>query len=246
MQRQRIDIEQAPDAAVLELNVPGAAWPSGADAQSDYRLDRTTWLRALVDGNYDARKRVFDAVLATMLLVVLAPFLLAIALAVTHSTGGPALFRQRRHGRNRTVFEVLKFRTMAGSDDDPGTAQWRVDDSRITKIGRFLRVRGLDELPQLVNVIKGEMSLVGPRPHPVAMDEHYDAALPGYSRRFDVLPGISGLAQVRGYRGPVVDISDMEKRLSSDIEYTRRRSLLFDFIILIRTGATLLAASRGR
>jgi lipopolysaccharide/colanic/teichoic acid biosynthesis glycosyltransferase len=151
------------------------------------------------------------------------------------------LFRQARYGRHKATFEVLKFRTMTGSDSEPCVGQ-PPDDVRVTAVGRFLRVRGLDELPQLLNVLKGDMSLIGPRPHATTMDDHFEATLPGYARRFEVLPGISGLAQVRGHRGPIGDRASIEKRLESDIEYVERRSLLFDLALLARTGVTFLAS----
>jgi putative colanic acid biosynthesis UDP-glucose lipid carrier transferase len=232
------EIEQSYEATAIELSIPASRDAGGWEvAASSGGLAR---LRADIPDSYDATKRAFDLTLATLLLVVLFPLLLLIAASIAISSPGPALLRQRRHGRHKTIFEMFKFRTMtAGDKMDEG---WREEKERVTRIGRFLRITGLDELPQLVNVIRGDMSLIGPRPHVVAMDDHFEAILFGYSRRYDALPGISGLAQVRGHRGPIVEMSDIEKRLSSDLEYIRRRGMVLDLLILVRTLAALVAS----
>ena len=191
--------------------------------------------------SYNLCKRTVDVALAASLLVVLLPLLLAIGLAIRLTSAGPALFRQERYGRRWKKFQVMKFRTMTVAE--PTTrASLLTDAGRITRFGHFLRQTGLDEIPQLVNVIRGEMSLIGPRPHPLALDDFYDKVLPGYSRRFEVLPGVSGLAQVRGHRGPINEPSNMEKRLASDIEYVDRRSLWLDLMLIFDSGLILASA----
>jgi putative colanic acid biosynthesis UDP-glucose lipid carrier transferase len=154
-------------------------------------------------------------------------------LAFTSSEG--VLFRQRRYGLDGREFVVYKFRTMTCSDDGDRVEQAARDDPRVTPFGRLLRRYSLDELPQLFNVLEGTMSLVGPRPHAVAHNEQYRRLIDGYMMRHKVLPGLTGLAQVRGCRGRTATIDEMRRRLEFDLEYLRRWSLLLDFKILLRT-----------
>jgi len=145
------------------------------------------------------------------------------------------LFRQRRHGYNHQIIRVFKFRTLTVMEDGEQIRQAVPDDERITRIGRFLRRTSLDELPQLINVITGDMSLVGPRPHALAHNDHYAKLLEGYARRHRVKPGITGWAQINGYRGPTTDPELMRKRMEHDLYYIEHWSFWLDMEILMRT-----------
>jgi exopolysaccharide biosynthesis polyprenyl glycosylphosphotransferase len=168
-------------------------------------------------------------------MVFLAPVLLAAALAVKLDSPGPVIFRQRRIGINGRPFVIYKFRTMSVVEDGPQIAQARRDDPRVTRVGRLLRPSSIDELPQLFNVLKGEMSLVGPRPHAVSHDDDYGAVIPDYALRRRVRPGITGWAQVNGLRGETTTIEEMEKRVAMDLWYIDNWSLLLDLRIAWRT-----------
>lgn len=180
-------------------------------------------------------KRLMDLVGAAGLLVALAPLMLAVAAAVKASSPGPVLFKQRRYGLDGAEIRVFKFRSMTVMEDGNEIKQASQDDDRVTRVGRFLRRSSLDELPQLFNVLRGEMSLVGPRPHAVAHNEQYRSMIEGYMIRHKVMPGITGLAQVNGYRGETQQLSAMESRVHYDLEYMRTWSLWLDFKILLRT-----------
>jgi Undecaprenyl-phosphate glucose phosphotransferase len=180
-------------------------------------------------------KRIFDVVVASLLLIVAAPMLGIIALLIKLGSKGPVLFRQRRHGFNQHEFRVFKFRTMNTLDDGDVIRQATRGDGRVTGIGRILRATNFDELPQLFNVIKGEMSLVGPRPHAVAHNNSYEERIRLYARRHNVKPGITGWAQVRGYRGETNSIQKMRDRVEHDHFYIDHWSLLFDIKIMIMT-----------
>jgi putative colanic acid biosynthesis UDP-glucose lipid carrier transferase len=153
---------------------------------------------------------------------------------------GPVLFRQPRHGSDGQVFDVLKFRTMRVTEAD-APRQARRDDPRVTRPGRFLRRTSLDELPQLVNVLAGDMSLVGPRPHPVALNHEFAGRIHAFMQRHRVKPGITGWAQVHGYRGETDTLEKMQKRFEYDLYYIEHWSLGLDLKILLRT----LTALRG-
>ncbi|HJR69765.1 MAG TPA: undecaprenyl-phosphate glucose phosphotransferase [Gammaproteobacteria bacterium] len=180
-------------------------------------------------------KRVSDAAAATLGLVLLAPLLLLIAVGVKASSPGPVLFKQRRYGLDGKEFVVYKFRTMTCLEDGDVVNQAVRNDPRTTKLGAFLRNYSLDELPQLVNVIQGRMSLVGPRPHAVAHNELYRKLIRGYMIRHKVRPGITGLAQVRGLRGETDSVAKMRARIECDLEYLRNWSLALDVWILVKT-----------
>jgi putative colanic acid biosysnthesis UDP-glucose lipid carrier transferase len=203
-------------------------------------------LPANLDGAWFKRfpgKRAFDIVIASTLLVLLFPLLAAIAVLIRATSHGPALFIQRRNGYAKRQFGMLKFRTMYVLEDGFNAIQCARQDKRVTRIGRWLRRMSLDELPQLVNIIKGEMSLVGPRPHPVVLDRQYAALISDYDNRFQTPPGITGLAQVLGFRGPTETVQDMEQRILADLTYVDKISLLLDLKILI---CTLPALVRSR
>jgi putative colanic acid biosynthesis UDP-glucose lipid carrier transferase len=183
-------------------------------------------------------KRLIDIVGAGAGLVILLPLLALIALAIALDSKGPIMFRQRRSGLHGRIFMIYKFRTMTVLEDGADVTQATRGDNRVTELGKFLRRASLDELPQLVNVLKGEMSLVGPRPHAVAHDQYYAQMMPNYHLRFHAKPGITGRAQVAGFRGEVHDISHMQGRLHRDLEYIENWSLAMDVHILILTVTT--------
>jgi putative colanic acid biosynthesis UDP-glucose lipid carrier transferase len=185
-------------------------------------------------------KRVSDVVVATLILLITAPLLIAIAAAIKLSSPGPAIFRQRRYGLNGEEITVYKFRTMRVMEDGGAIVQATKDDPRTTRIGRFLRRYSLDELPQLVNVLQGRMSLVGPRPHAVAHNEMYRKLIKGYMIRHKVRPGITGLAQVNGLRGETRTVEQMEARVRYDLEYLRNWSVGLDLQILAKTAIRVL------
>jgi putative colanic acid biosysnthesis UDP-glucose lipid carrier transferase len=180
-------------------------------------------------------KRTSDLLLATLILLLAMPVMLAIAVGVALTTPGSIIFKQRRYGLDGQQITVYKFRSMSTSDDAGTIKQAQLHDPRITPFGRFIRRYSLDELPQLVNVIQGRMSLVGPRPHAVAHNEEYRRLIKGYMIRHKVAPGITGLAQIRGYRGETKTIEQMRARVESDLEYLRRWSLALDLKIIAVT-----------
>jgi putative colanic acid biosysnthesis UDP-glucose lipid carrier transferase len=185
-------------------------------------------------------KRIIDIALALTVLVVALPLLLALAALVRLSSSGPVIFKQRRYGLDGREIMVYKFRTMSVIEDGPNIIQASRADPRITGVGRFMRRYSLDELPQLLNVLQGHMSLVGPRPHAVAHNEEYRKLIKGYMLRHKVPPGITGLAQVNGCRGETSRVEDMQARIDYDLEYLRHWSPLLDFKILFWTAVRLL------
>jgi exopolysaccharide biosynthesis polyprenyl glycosylphosphotransferase len=186
-------------------------------------------------------KRIADVLLASLALLTLLPILCLVALAIKLDSRGPILFCQRRGGLDGRPFSILKFRTLNVLEDGDTIRQITRDDSRITRVGRFLRRTNLDELPQLINVIMGHMSLVGPRPHALAHDKMYGRILPNYSARFAVRPGITGWAQVNGARGPTPNPADMQRRLDYDIWYVEHWTLRLDAWIIAATAIAMLA-----
>ena len=182
-------------------------------------------------------KRCFDLILTSIGVVVISPLLLLIAIAVKLSSSGPILYKQVRYGLDGKPFQCFKYRTMRvlDSPDQTIVKQATADDPRITPFGRFLRRWSLDELPQVFNVLCGDMSLVGPRPHAVQHNEIYRKLIPGYMQRHAYKPGITGLAQVSGWRGETRTVSDMENRIYADLTYQRDWSLFLDIKILIKT-----------
>ena len=184
-------------------------------------------------------KRSSDIVLALLMLLTALPTMCLIALAIKFTSTGNVIFKQRRYGLDGAEIVVYKFRTMIVSEDGEKVVQASRHDTRITPIGRLLRRYSLDELPQLINVLQGRMSVVGPRPHAVAHNEEYRKLISGYMVRHKVAPGITGLAQVNGCRGETNKIDEMEKRIHYDLEYLRSWSLGLDLKILLRTVTTL-------
>lgn len=193
----------------------------------DYR-----WANRPVGG---AKKRFVDFIVSTAALAVLAAPFLIIALLIRLDSPGPVFFRQARTGFRGRTFTILKFRTMRADAERAAPVQARPGDARITGVGRFLRATSLDELPQLLNVLWGDMSIVGPRPHALAHDRVFYGVNPEYPRRFLARPGITGLAQVAGARGRTATAAQVEARLRYDFEYIENWSLWRDFIIMLRT-----------
>jgi Undecaprenyl-phosphate glucose phosphotransferase len=182
-----------------------------------------------------AAKRAFDLAAATAGLLVIAPLLLTISLAVWIESPGPVLFRQRRGGFNGRSFHILKFRTMRVMEDGPTIIQATSNDHRLTRIGRWLRRFSVDELPQLINVLRGDMSLVGPRPHALAHDVQYSRLISNYPYRHHVRPGITGWAQVNGFRGETPTVDKMKQRVELDLWYATNWSFWLDLRILFWT-----------
>lgn len=189
-------------------------------------------------------KWLFDKFFAFVALVVLSPIMAAVALAIRLDSKGPALFRQKRYGFNNELIEVFKFRSMYTEQADVGAGRLVTkDDSRVTRVGRFIRRTSLDELPQLFNVLRGEISLVGPRPHALqakAADQLYNDVVDGYFARHKVKPGITGWAQVNGWRGETDTQEKIQKRVEHDLYYIENWSAFFDLYILLRTPFALL------
>jgi undecaprenyl-phosphate galactose phosphotransferase/putative colanic acid biosynthesis UDP-glucose lipid carrier transferase len=185
-------------------------------------------------------KRAFDVVIASSALIILWPTLILAAIAIKLDSAGPACFRQRRTGFDGLEFTIYKFRTMTTLEDGPHVVQAKPGDQRITRVGAFLRSSSIDELPQLYNVLRGDMSLVGPRPHAVSHDEQYQRLISGYSFRFHVRPGLTGWAQVNGLRGETARLADMEKRIAFDLWYINNWSFGLDLWILARTAIEVL------
>lgn len=193
--------------------------------------------RAPVGGIF---KRGCDIAASVLLLVLLSPLLAIICGLIVAETRGSPFFLQRRGGFRGKVFLVYKFRTMTVCDDGKAVEQARQNDSRVTRIGAFLRRTSLDELPQLFNVLKGEMSLIGPRPHAVAHDRRFLGLDPRYRARWRALPGITGLAQVSGSRGLLETPEALQRRVELDLRYIEHWSPLMDAWILLRTALLVL------
>ena len=200
-------------------------------------------------GAHTAVKRLMDIGIGTLALIGLSPILAIVALMIKKDSPGPILFKQPRHGFNNRVFNVYKFRSMRNDQADLKAAQQTVaGDARVTKIGRFIRKTSIDELPQLLNVIKGEMSLVGPRPHAVGMrTEGKDSMelVAEYAHRHKVKPGMTGWAQINGSRGPLHNGDDVARRVELDVDYIERSNAIFDLYIMLKTLPVLLGDSEN-
>jgi putative colanic acid biosynthesis UDP-glucose lipid carrier transferase len=193
-----------------------------------------------VQGMSGVWKQVFDVVLATLVLATIWPILLGIALAIKATSPGPVLFKQRRYGLHGEEILVYKFRTMTVCEDGSIVEQATKQDRRITRLGAFLRRMSLDELPQILNVLEGKMSFVGPRPHAVAHNEAYRKLINGYMIRHKVRPGITGWAQVNGLRGETSSVEKMQVRVQYDLDYLKNWSLWLDVRIIARTALIIL------
>lgn len=180
-------------------------------------------------------KRVFDILASSAILLAISPVLVAVALMIKISSPGPIIFKQRRYGIDGEPFWVYKFRTMSVCEDTGVITQATQNDARVTQLGAVLRKTSLDELPQLFNVLNGSMSIVGPRPHAIAHNEHYRKIIRGYMWRHKVKPGITGWAQINGYRGETDTLDKMEHRIIYDISYLKNWSLWLDLTIIFKT-----------
>ncbi|SNB79893.1 putative colanic acid biosysnthesis UDP-glucose lipid carrier transferase [Arboricoccus pini] len=245
MATDSLDMDRA--AAVNRQGATGYVNNRPSHASADHSKIIRHWR----DRSWIARlsKSTMDRGVALVSLIFLAPLLLTIAVLVKLSSPGPALFKQSRHGLDEKPFQVLKFRTMyvetcAGGAADKVVQAQRVDP-RITPLGRFLRRSSLDELPQLINVLRGEMSLVGPRPHAISHDVHYSSLIPHYRLRHNMMPGITGLAQVKGFRGGTETLESMERRIDLDLEYIQNWSLALDVKIMVMTLFTTINDSNA-
>jgi exopolysaccharide biosynthesis polyprenyl glycosylphosphotransferase len=187
-----------------------------------------------------AASRVLDVTIAAIAIILLLPVLAAVVLAIRLDSAGPVIFRQRRAGQGGRMFSILKFRSMHVMEDGAHIQQAMQGDARITRVGRILRASSLDELPQLFNVLWGEMALVGPRPHALAHDEYYSARISNYRVRHLVKPGITGWAQVQGLRGATITLADMQARITHDAWYVAHKNIWLDLVILARTPLEVL------
>ncbi len=186
-------------------------------------------------------KRMFDIAVSGTALVLLSPLFAAVAIAIKWTSPGPVLFRQDRHAYNRAPFKIYKFRTMLVGSDAGEFQQTRRNDPRVTSIGAFLRRTSIDELPQLLNVLKGDMSIVGPRPHAIAHDNIFEHRIDQYARRHNIKPGITGWAQVNGFRGETDTEEKMRGRVEHDLAYLDHWSLMLDIKIIVMTALSLKA-----
>jgi putative colanic acid biosysnthesis UDP-glucose lipid carrier transferase len=180
-------------------------------------------------------KRMLDLALAIPAVLLLSPLFLVIALLIIADSAGPVFFRQWRSGTAGRTFEILKFRTMRVMEDGAEVKQAIAGDPRTTRVGRILRRYSLDELPQLFNVVTGDMSLVGPRPHAKAHDAYYGERVSDYTHRFAVKPGMTGWAQINGHRGPTPTLDLMQIRIDHDVWYVKNASFALDLKILLKT-----------
>ena len=179
-------------------------------------------------------KRIFDIIFALMALVLLLPLWVVLAIWIGATSPGGIFFPQRRTGLHGREFNLLKFRPTR-INDIADEAQAGTNDPRVTAVGRLLRKSSLDELPQLINVLRGDMSIIGPRPHMLKHTEYYSRLIPDYMRRHEMRPGLTGYAQIKGFRGPTPRLEDMENRVRADLEYIDRFSLWLDLKIFFLT-----------
>jgi sugar transferase (PEP-CTERM system associated) len=190
-------------------------------------------------------KHAFDVGVSAIVLIVTLPVMLAAALAILLETGKPILYRQKRVGENGKAFEILKFRSMRVDAEKDGVARWaRKDDDRVTRVGRFLRLTRIDELPQLVNVLRGDMSFVGPRPERPPFVTEISRNVPAYATRHSVKPGITGWAQIRYPYGASVE--DAKQKLQFDLYYVKNHSLFLDLVIMFQTAQVVLFGKGAR
>ena len=231
--KYNIDIIWAPDIFSLHLLNPSVKEMAGVPLVS---LSETP----LIAGGPAFIKTIIDKVFSIIGLILLGPLLALIALLIKLNSAGPVIFKQKRHGWDGRVIDVWKFRSMYIHKIQYGDIQQAtIDDPRITPVGRWLRRTSLDELPQLINVVRGEMSLVGPRPHAIEHNSYYSDKVGAYLARHRIKPGITGLAQINGCRGETDTLDKMKRRIEYDLEYINHWSPWVDIKILIRTPLSL-------
>lgn len=180
-------------------------------------------------------KHVFDKLIAIAALICLSPLLVLVSLLIKLDSKGPIIFKQNRNGLNNHTFKVWKFRTMRVMENGSDVKQAKKHDVRVTRIGNFLRKSSIDELPQLINVLLGDMAIVGPRPHPVALNDRFRPLIENYDQRCAMKPGLTGLAQIHGHRGPTETVEQMRNRIECDIQYIENWSLWSDAKIILAT-----------
>lgn len=190
--------------------------------------------------NASPAKRAIDVVASTCALFLCLPLFFLVAIMIRLDSPGPVFFWQSRRGLHGKPFKILKFRTMTVLEDGAVVRQARRGDSRVTRVGRWLRSSSIDELPQLLNVLRGEMSLVGPRPHALAHDDYYSQLIGDYNARQQVKPGITGWAQVNGARGETPELGQMRRRIELDLWYVRHSTVLLDLKIIVITAVKIL------
>lgn len=195
-------------------------------------------------GARDPLKRAMDILVAGSALLFFAPLLVLVAVLIKLESPGPVMFRQSRGGLNGQAFTILKFRSMRCQENDAKVVQAKRDDDRITTVGKIIRKTSIDELPQLINVLRGDMSIVGPRPHALAHDDEYGALIANYHLRFRTRPGLTGFAQIKGLRGGT-SLEAMTARVEADNEYIERWTLGGDIKILLMTVPHLLMAENA-
>lgn len=235
LQRQNVDLIWVPDIFALDLLNPGVREISGMPLIS---LSETP----LNSGAWAYLKSLVDVVLASLALVLLSPVMMASAVAIKLTSRGPILYRQTRTGWDGGPFVIWKFRTMYLHDEEPGTlVQAHRNDQRVTPVGRWLRRTSIDELPQLFNVLEGSMSLVGPRPHSVIHGDEYGRQIDAYMNRHRIKPGMTGWAQIHGFRGETATVDQMRRRVEYDVDYINRWSLMLDAWIILCTPFTLFS-----
>ena len=216
------DIINGPTGLGQPLAALGKPWP--------------TWL-------FYTSKRAMDVIFAAVALLVTWPVFLVICILIKADSEGPVFYRQKRHGLYGATFEIIKFRTMLVNQEN--FIQCKNDDPRVTLLGKFLRKTSLDELPQLLNVLRGQMSLVGPRPHAVQHDQQLAEFVPHIMSRYVVKPGITGLAQVLGFRGPTDTAIAIQNRLAADLRYVETCSVWLDLKIMLLTVPVVLSESNA-
>ena len=218
------------------LLLPHSVWRSPWALMSGWARRRCRRLNASpYFGRSAMIKNVFDRVFSVAVLITVFPVFCLIALGIKLESPGPVLFRQRRHGLGNTEIEILKFRTMKDGSCNGEAKQAVRDDARVTRLGQLLRKTSMDELPQFINVLRGDMSVVGPRPHPIALNQRFIGQIDQYMERHEVKPGITGWAQIHGLRGETDTLEKMQKRVEYDLYYIRHRSLWLDIKIVFRT-----------
>ncbi|MGD9511982.1 MAG: exopolysaccharide biosynthesis polyprenyl glycosylphosphotransferase, partial [Geminicoccaceae bacterium] len=222
-----VDVRLSPDLPDLGLDGHGVTELAGIPLLRVFDRPLAGWSRLA--------KWIEDRLLAMAVLLLSAPVILGVAAAIRLTSPGPVLYRQRRYGFDNQAIEVLKFRTMYAGAEDERAPTTRRGDPRVTPIGRFLRRTSLDELPQFLNVLRGQMSIVGPRPHAVAHNERFATLIDGYLARHRVKPGITGWAQIHGLRGEAETLARMHERVRYDLHYIENWSILLDLRIIFRT-----------
>ncbi len=241
----RGNLDESVESALLDLRVmPAEIYLKLGSARSPLPFRAVASLAGLqllmvqrrpIAGWNTLLKAIEDYTLAALALFLFTPLLLVLALLIKLDSPGPVFFKQRRNGFNQRVFSVWKFRTMRVMEEGDSFVQAVKGDSRVTRVGKFLRKTSLDELPQLINVLKGDMSIVGPRPHPLALNDQYMEIVESYGSRHKVKPGITGWAQIKGFRGPTADPELMRRRVEFDIDYIDNWSIWFDLRIILAT-----------